>query len=85
LSAASITATPALLSRWRETMKPFSRNSGCGSIATMSPTSTPSRASASALPQGVDAQLDMVPADRALSISSPKAWPEAFSGRIVPR
>jgi hypothetical protein len=63
-SAASITATPALLSRWRETMKPLSRNSGCGSMATMSPTSIPSGAGRPQVEgEGVDAQLDMVPAD----------------------
>ena len=41
-SAASSVATPALSSRWRETMKPLSVNSGWGSIEMMSPTSTPS-------------------------------------------
>src|SRR3546814_7744506 len=50
--AASMIATPALSSRWRELMKPLSRNSGCGSIATMSPISMPSAAVSSALAVG---------------------------------
>ena len=60
-----MTATPALLSRWRETMKPLSRNSVPGSMATMSPMSMPSLTrSRRCRAKRVDPQLDMVPADR---------------------
>ncbi|MNJ31098.1 hypothetical protein D3C77_257230 [compost metagenome] len=85
-SAASRTATPALSSRWRDTIKPVSRNSGCGSMATISPMSTPSCDVLSR--SWVTASMRSSTSRQLtgwLSISVLKVCPEALSGRMVPR